>query len=165
MDRVRVLAMDHFSDQDLRALEADPRLDIRGFPISDSAQPAIRIMGRAGGPRSARIQRPGHRRGRLPLRGTGSSARCERLYLERAFDVILLPSDTFFYVRSLPAAAHALGIPVVVMQKETTISMHTMEEHSQEMRVEAPFVADWMTVCSDRHREFWMRAGADGALR
>ena len=39
-----------------------------------------------------------------------------------------------------------------------------MEEHSQEMRVEAPFLADWMTVCSARHREFWMRAGADGAL-
>jgi hypothetical protein len=39
-----------------------------------------------------------------------------------------------------------------------------MEEHSQEMRIEAPFVADWMTVCSERHREFWMRAGADGAL-
>ena len=26
-----------------------------------------------------------------------------RLYLEQAFDVIVLPSDTFFYVRSLPA--------------------------------------------------------------
>jgi hypothetical protein len=42
--------------------------------------------------------------------------------------------------------------------------VHTMDEHSQEMRVEAPFVSDWMTVCSERHREFWMRAGADGDL-
>ncbi len=87
-----------------------------------------------------------------------------RLYLERAFDVIILPSDAFFYVRTLPAAAHRLGIPVVVVQKETTVSYATMETFTKEVAAEAPFVSDWMTVCSDRQREFWMRAGADPAL-
>ncbi len=163
MDRFRVLAMDHFSDQDLRALEADPRLDIRRFPYQRLRQPAIRIMGRAVARGLHAYNSPDIAAARRRY-ATWLQREVERLYLERAFDVILLPSDTFFYVRSLPGAAHALGIPVVVMQKETTISVHTMEEHSQEMRVEAPFVADWMTVCSERHREFWMRAGTDGDL-
>jgi CDP-Glycerol:Poly(glycerophosphate) glycerophosphotransferase len=163
MERVRVLAMDHFSDQDLRSLEADPRLDIRRFPYQRLRQPAIRIMGRPVARGLHAYNDPQIADARMRY---ASWLRCEveHLYLERSFDVILLPSDTFFYVRTLPAAAHELGIPVFVMQKETTISVHTMEEHSREMRVEAPFVADWMTVCSDRHREFWMRAGADGSL-
>ena len=83
-----------------------------------------------------------------------------RLYLERAFDILVLPSDTFFYVRALPAAAHRLGIPVVVVQKETTVSEATMETFSREIRSEAPFISDFMTVCSARQREFWERAGA-----
>ena len=84
-----------------------------------------------------------------------------RLYLEWAFDVIALPSDTFFYVRALPDAAHSIGVPVVVVQKETTVSHATMAEHSRVLHDEAPFLADFMTVCSDRQREFWVRAGAD----
>jgi hypothetical protein len=163
MRRVRVLAMDHFSDQDLRALETDPALDIRRFPYQRLRTPAIRIMGAAvarglhayNDPDIA----PARRRYDAWLR-----RELRRLYLESAFDLIVLPSDTFFYVRTLPSAAHTLGVPVVVMQKETTISVHTMAEHSQEMRVEAPFVSDFMTVCSERHREFWVRAGVDPAL-
>ena len=83
------------------------------------------------------------------------------LYLERAFDILVLPSDAFFYVRTLPAAAHRLGIPVVVVQKETTVSQATMESFSKEVAAEAPFISDFMTVCSDRQREFWIRAGAE----
>ena len=38
-----------------------------------------------------------------------------------------------------------------------------MQTHSAEMRDAAPFIADHMTVCSERHRQFWVRAGAPGA--
>jgi hypothetical protein len=51
---------------------------------------------------------------------------------------------------------------VVVVQKETTISPDTMEDHSLIVGEFAPFVSDYMTVCSERHREFWLRAGVDG---
>jgi len=163
MHRLRVLAMDHFSDQDLRSLEADQRLDVRRFPYQRFRQPAIRIMGPAVA-RGLHAYNSPHIEAARGRYAVWLQREVERLYLERAFDVILLPSDTFFYVRNLPRAAHALGVPVVVMQKETTISVHTMEEHSQEMRIEAPFVSDWMTVCSERHRQFWIRAGADGRL-
>jgi hypothetical protein len=86
-----------------------------------------------------------------------------RLYLEKPFDIFVLPSDTFFYVRSLAGVTHELGIPVVVVQKETTISVATMDTHSVEVASDAAFTADLMTVCSERHRQFWLRAGADPA--
>ena len=68
----------------------------------------------------ARIQRPRLSAAARRRYAAWLDGEVRRLYLERAFDVIVLPSDTFFYVRTLPAAAHRLGLPVVVVQKETT---------------------------------------------
>lgn len=163
MQRLRVLALDHFFDQDLRALEAHPRLSVRRFPYQRLRGPALRILGNDVATGLDTYNRadlePARRRYAAWL-----VDEVRRLYLEQAFDVIVLPSDTFFYVRSLPDAAHALGIPVVVVQKETTVSVGTMQQHSADMRVAAPFLSDFMTVCSERHKEFWLRAGTDGSL-
>jgi hypothetical protein len=157
--RLSVLALDHFFDQDLRALEAHPRLDVRRFPYQRLRNPAIRIMGKGvtAGLRGYNDPALATQRDRY---ATWLAREVRRLYLERPFDLIVLPSDAFFYVRSLPAAAHRLGVPVVVVQKETTVSQATMEVFSQEVGTQAPFVSDFMTVCSDRQREFWIRAGA-----
>jgi hypothetical protein len=158
-DSVRVLAMDHFFAQDLDALEAHPLLEVRRFPYQRLRGPAIRMMGAAVASGLHAYNRPSLAPARERY-GAWLVREVRRLYLERAFDVMVIPSDTFFYVRSLPAAAHRLGLPVVVVQKETTISADTMEAHSAEMRGAAPFIADLMTVCSERHRQFWLRAGA-----
>jgi hypothetical protein len=85
----------------------------------------------------------------------------EDRFASAPFDAIVMPSDTFFYVRAAPAAAHALGVPLLVAQKETTISENTMREHAVELRRLAPPLADRMTVCSERHKRFWVRAGGD----
>ncbi len=162
MERLRVLALDHYFDQDLRALEANPRLNVRRFPYQRLRRPALRMLGGDVATGLDTYNRPDLE----PARGryaTWLAREVRRLYLEQAFDVIVLPSDTFFYVRSLPEAAHALDIPVVVVQKETTVSAGTMQAHSALMRSAAPFISDFMTVCSARHREFWLRAGADEA--
>ena len=158
MSTTRVLALDHFFDQDLRALEGHPRLQVRRFPYQQLRGRAVRIMGRRSLADCIPTTIPVSLR-HAPGTRHGSHARCERMYLERAFDVIVLPSDTFFFVRTLPAAAHRLGVPVVVVQKETTISQATMDVFSLEIGVEAPFVSDHMTVCSERQAEFWRRPG------
>lgn len=160
MDRIHVVALDHFFDQDLRALEAHPRLDVRRFPYQRLRGPAVRYMGKAvtHGLRAYNDAQIGPGRARY---AAWLAREVQRLYLERPFDVMVLPSDAFFYVRTLPAATHRLGIPTVVVQKETTISNATMSLFSREMGDEAPFVSDFMTVCSERQREFWARAGAD----
>jgi hypothetical protein len=163
MRALRVLALDHFFDQDLRALEAHPLLDVRRFPYQRLRRRAMRIMGEpvARGLDAYNDPKLAHARGRY---AAWLAREVHRLYLERAFDVLVLPSDTFFYVRTLPAAAHGLGLPVVVVQKETTISQATMHAFSEEVAAAAPFVSDFMTVCSDRQREFWIRAGTDPDL-
>jgi hypothetical protein len=84
----------------------------------------------------------------------------EDLWLEQPFDVFVAPSDSFFYLREAPHACHALGVPFVVVQKETTIAPWNMEQGSRELREHAPLVADHMTVCSERHRDYWLKAGA-----
>lgn len=160
MERLQVLALDHYFDQDLRALEAHPRLRVRRFPYQRLRGPALRMLGSAVATSLEAYNRADlEQERRRYARWLFGEVR--RLYLEQAFDVIVLPSDTFFYVRSLPSAAHALGIPVVVVQKETTVSVGTMQVHSANMRAAAPFISDFMTVCSERHMEFWRRAGAD----
>jgi hypothetical protein len=159
MERVRVLAMDHYFDQDLRSLEAYPRLEVRRFPYQRLRRPALRMMGKEVGTGLVAYNRPELQAARARY-ASWLTREVRRLFLERAFDVIVLPSDTFFYVRSLPDAAHSLGIPVVVVQKETTISQATMTDHSRIVRDEAAFIADFMTVCSGRQREFWLRSGA-----
>ena len=160
MKPVRVLALDHYFDQDLRALEAHPGLEVRRFPYRRLRTPAMRIMGQDVASGLQAYNQPGL----LAARGRYAAwlaREVRRLYLEWAFDVMVLPSDTFFYVRHLPVAVHRLGLPVVVVQKETTVSQPTMDVFSREVGVEAPFVSDFMTVCSERQREFWIRAGTD----
>jgi hypothetical protein len=163
MRSVRLLALDHFFDQDLRALEAHPRLEVRRFPYQPLRRRALRDMGDPVGRGLDAYNDPSLARARGRYAGWLARA-VQRLYLESAFDVLVLPSDTFFYVRTLPAVAHRLGLPVVVVQKETTVSQATMETFSREVGAAAPFISDFMTVCSDRQREFWIRAGADPDL-
>jgi hypothetical protein len=160
MRTTRVLALDHYFDQDLQALEGHPQLELRRIPYQRFRAPAVRMMGPAVGRGLRAFNEPHIATARLRY-ADWLVRDVERLYLESPFDVFVLPSDTFFYVRALPAAAHRLGIPVVVVQKETTISPATMDVFSRELRTEAPFVSDFMTVCSERQRSFWMRAGAE----
>jgi hypothetical protein len=161
MDRLRVLAMDHYFDQDLQSLEAHPRMEVRRFPYQRLRGPAMRVLGNDVATGLHAYNHPELAAARARY-AAWLKREVQRLYLERGFDVIVLPSDTFFYVRSLPDAAHSIGVPVVVVQKETTVSLATMADHSRVLHDQAPFIADFMTVCSDRQREFWVRAGAEG---
>jgi len=93
--------------------------------------------------------------------------RCRREveYLRKfyEFDLLLLPSDTFPYLRDIATVVQALGISVVVAQKETTISPDAMEAHSLEIGKYFPTIADHMTVCSEVHRDYWLRAGTEAS--
>jgi hypothetical protein len=85
----------------------------------------------------------------------------QTLYLRFPFDAVLSPSDTFFYVRALVTAAHDMGIPFIVLQKETTISPFTMIEDARTIGRTFPFISDLMLVCSERHKQFWLNTGAE----
>jgi hypothetical protein len=75
--------------------------------------------------------------------------------------LFIVPSDVFFYVRPLIAALKLLNVKTLVVQKETTITDFTMKEHAQEIEKWTPFMSDFMTVCSQRQKDFWVLSGAN----
>jgi glycosyltransferase involved in cell wall biosynthesis len=158
---MRLLVLDHFFDQDIDALvrAGGPEVDVRVWPYHDLRWEALRVFPEE----VATGLEPFARDEMAPLRERWA-LRLGRLLEERftraPFDAFVAPSDVFFYVRAAPQICHRLGVPFFVAQKETTISPHTMGEHAARVARWAPPVADHMTVCSERHREFWLRAGA-----
>ncbi len=82
------------------------------------------------------------------------------LYRLFPFDVFLSPSDTFFYIRDVIDACHELGVPFGVIQKETGVSVASLEKHASELRRWFPFKGDWMTTCSAKSLTFWVASGA-----
>ena len=159
---MRFLVLDHYFGQDIEALlaTAGDEIAFDVMPFEHLRAEALRVF-----PIEVATGLEAFARPELEPERTRYAAVLREILEDRftsaPFDGIVLPSDTFFYVRAAPVLAHALGVPLVVVQKETTISEHTMRVHSQSVRRYAPPVADRMTVCSERQREFWLRAGAD----
>lgn len=85
----------------------------------------------------------------------------ERILVAHRPNVFVVPSDSFFYLRPVIRRLQELGLPCVVVQKETTISPMVMQSHSEEVSEYVPFMSDWMTVCSERHKDFWIRSGSE----
>jgi hypothetical protein len=158
---VRLLVLDHHFEQDIDALRsaAGEATELRVVSYALFLTEAWRVFGReisadletyaaeVGGSRHAVWQRR--------LRGL-----LEDEFTRFPFDALVLPSDIFFYVRDAPAIVHDLGAAYFVAQKETTISPATFEDFLVRVSRYAPTLADRMTVCSERHREFWLRTGA-----
>jgi hypothetical protein len=156
-----MLVLEHHFAQDIEALRtaaAGDELDVIGYEALRAEALRVFPVEVASGLEAftrADLDRARHRYAAI-LREI-----LEDRFSKSAFDAVLAPSDTFFYVRSAPAVAHALGVPFLVAQKETTISEHSLREHAEQVRRFAPPLADRMTVCSERHKRFWLRAGGE----
>lgn len=157
---MRALVLDHFFGQDIAALRAalGPGEAIRTVHYGVLRTEALRVFGREVAVGLDGMSLPAFAAGRERW-----AARLRRLVEDEfaawPFDVVVLPSDLFFYVRDLPRACEPLGVPVLVVQKETTLSPATIERLSASIARHAPFSATAMTVCSERQRGFWLRAG------
>jgi hypothetical protein len=157
---VRLLVLDHYFRQDIESLEASADAELRVIDFSLLRDEAMRIFPAEVASGLEAFARPEYEAHRVRFANRLREL-MEELFSEEEFDAFVSPSDAFFYVRAAPEACHALGVPFFVVQKETTISDHTMRAHAETVRRFAPPVADYMTVCSERHRSFWLRAGAD----
>jgi hypothetical protein len=159
---VRLLVLNHYFDQDIESLRdaAGSHAELRVLSYAPIRAAALEIFPHevaTGLEAFARVDYAPYRRGfAIRLREI-----LEELFNEWEFDAFVAPSDVFFYVRAAPEACHSLGVPFFVAQKETTISDYTMRVHAETVRRYSPPIADHMTVCSERHRAFWLRAGAD----
>jgi hypothetical protein len=157
---MRLLVLEHHFAQDIEALQAaaGERLELDIVPYDLLRSEALRVLPEEVATGLQAFTAPelegARRRYAAILREI-----VEDRFAKAPFDAFVAPSDSFFYVRSAPAAAHPLGLPFIVAQKETTISEHTMREHAEQLRRYSPPLADRMTVCSERHKRFWVKAG------
>lgn len=152
--------MNHSFEHDIAALEAaSPEWDWRVVNLDLFAREATRVIGEEVTEHLGAYARPhlAERRAEYRRRLAGL---LEDLYLERPFDAFVAPSDSYFYLRDAPHACASLGVPFLVVQKETTIAPWNMEVGTKALREHAPLIARHMTVCSERHREYWERSGA-----
>ena len=157
---MRLLILDHFFAHDIEALAdaAGPGTSIRVMSSDELRAEALRIFPEevAGGLEAfTRDEFAEHRRRFAVRLGELLAEEMSR----GEFDAFVVPSDSFFYVRAAPEACRALGVSFFCVQKETTISPNTMVAHAEATRLHAPFIADHMVVCSERHKDFWVRAG------
>ncbi len=152
--------MNHSFEHDIAALAAaSPEWNWRVVNLDLFAREATRIMGGEVTEHLGAYARP-HLTERRAAWRRRLAGLLEDLYLERPFDAFVVPSDSYFYLRDAPEACAALGVPFLVVQKETTIAPWNMEVGTKALREHAPLIARHMTVCSERHREYWERSGA-----
>jgi hypothetical protein len=162
---LRILAFDHFFDQDLDALERRLRNDEAMLRLP--YQRLRRLAGQA-----------------FPERAfTGLDAAYEpdmdaawdnyrpavagfadRIIAAHRPAVFVPPTDAIFYLRPLIEALSERGVPTVVVQKETTLSESAMGDHARHVGQRVPFMSAHQAVCSERQRRFWINAGTDPSL-
>lgn len=158
---MKVLIINHCFDQDIDALLSAPSKEDFEFKIISPlyfSLRAARYFPEAVFQGLLEFHNPVYKNTRRKWEKKCKEALYE-LYRLFSFDVIVSPSDTFFYIRDTVKAARDLGIPFIVAQKETTISPFSMNEHSLSIGKLYPFISDYMSVCSKRHKDFWIAAG------
>lgn len=157
---MRFLVLDHHFAQDIDALRlgAGDGIELDLMPYDLLRSEALRVLPDEVGSGLEAFTRPETEGARHRYAAILREILEDR-FTRSPFDAVVVPSDTFFYVRSALAPVHALGVPFLVAQKETTISEYTMNEHAEQIRRFSPPLADRMTVCSERHKSFWVRAG------
>jgi hypothetical protein len=161
---LKFLVVDHFFGQDIEALRfASPACellvvspDLLGA-VARRIFPASVFLAEGGGEIFGRPELAEARR----RYDAQASEILESLYCEFPFDAVILPSDSIVYLRAWIPAAHRMGLPVVVLNKETTISPHTLTVESRVIGEFLPFISDLLLVCSENNRQYWLNAGAD----
>jgi hypothetical protein len=165
---MRLLLLEHFSKQDidglLTAIAAGRRpIETRVMNYQRLRNEVLKVIPDADDLQLEDYPRPERQAGwaayERHLEGV-----FEELYAEWPFDAFVAPSDIFPYVRVAKAACQRLGVPFFIVQKETTVAEGTMEEETVLIRDYTPFAGHHMTVCSERHREYWLRSGTDPDL-
>lgn len=161
---LRILAFDHFYSQDIDALRQglgpSDSLDVLAFErLGSTAAKIFPEVAFTGVSRAYQADMVEVWERYRPVAHRFAD------WVQAAYDpnVFVVPSDTFFYLRPVIERLRSAGVPTAVVQKETTISPDVMDLHSREVGRWVPYMSDVMTVCSQRHKDFWVRSGAPAA--
>ena len=158
-DRRSMLIINHFFDQDVRALAyADDcfnRVEIRAERLFKGARIFFR--------RDVQDLKAPYVT-EEPSNLADYRQECELIFerLRQRFNpsVIVVTSDNFYWVREFIHVARQAGVRVVVLDKEGVLTPHTFKDGARRTRDYAPFMSDHIYVYSDRQREYWKNIGA-----
>lgn len=158
---MRVLGIDHHCTQDFEALSyaARGRHEMRLLSADYFGWQARRYFPDSVWSGLREYHKPQYEAARRQWRDRAALILHE-LYRIFPFELIIAPADTFFYIRDFREAARQLGIPFVIVLKETTVPPIQMQREVFEVRELFPFVSDYLCLCSDRAKAFWVQAGA-----
>ena len=155
-----IVIVNHYFDQDIEALIAAHPRDVRIVivPADYWRTPAKAYFPKEVFRGLAPYWDPKHKRSRHLWREKAIKITQDLVNLFQV-DVVLAPSSNMFYLFDAIRYIKQAGIPFIVAQKETSITPHTLELHSEEIRKHTQAKPDLMTVCSVRQRDFWIKAG------
>ncbi|NBB79868.1 MAG: hypothetical protein GVY36_10545 [Verrucomicrobia bacterium] len=159
---MNALVFNHFFDHDITALERGKGIhQLHIIPFLYFRRRALRILGKR--IINGELEDYNKPENEEPRRAWKKKTReiFDELHSVFRVDIFIVPSDTFCYIRDFINCCKEKNIPVLVLQKETTISPYTMEHHSKRVGREFPFIADRMLLCSSRQKEFWLNAGTE----
>lgn len=72
---------------------------------------------------------------------------------------LIMPSDSFYWLREFIVACREVGIKVIVVDKEGMITPYSFENEPKRIRKLFPPIADYFFVWSRRQKDFWMNCG------
>lgn len=155
----RILIINHFFDQDIEAiLDANTRQRIFVLPYQ-----AIRELATIHLPQRCESDWNDYHDPALAPQRSAYRADLvqvvDRIEAAFPFDVVVTPSDMFFWIRELVPEVQSRGKPFVVIDKEGTITPHFFTSYARQILRENPFVSDHILVWSPRQEKFWQLAG------
>ena len=155
-----VLIINHYFDQDIRALE----LANREYNLVVVDGPRLFKGGKVlVGSGVQNLSEPYD--SETDMNRRRFQRECEIIFdqLRERFDfrLIITAGDLFWWIREFITVARMRGVKTVVLDKEGTRSPYAMTGESCRIRDNAPFISDHIYVWSDRQRRFWNHAGVD----
>ncbi|MFP8487469.1 hypothetical protein ACKGJO_00070 [Gracilimonas sp. Q87] len=156
-----VIIINHYFDQDIKAiLEANKLLAKFKLVVLDPSifQP-IRI-----------IYPSSVRKGEIPYmhKSFDKERRWSRKFSSYLFrwlkfiydiEIIISPSDIFYWYREFVLIANKEDIVTIVIDKEGIITPLYFEDHSKKIKNRYPLISNKIIVWSDRQKQFWIKAG------
>lgn len=157
-DRKTILVLNHFYDQDIRALiRANKDYNLVAIDAPTLFKGA-KIFFREDIQALNAPYKDEHLRNLQEYRQE-CTILFEALRKKFGVDLLVTASDIFYWVRELIGVARERGVKTVVLDKEGLISPSSFDAAAKRIRAFAPFISDHIFVWSERQRSFWQKIG------
>ncbi|MEP1034520.1 CDP-glycerol glycerophosphotransferase family protein [Ekhidna sp.] len=161
-----ILVINHFFDQDIAALKAaEDESSVHFFVIEPQKLFAPIISTFPHEIKFASIPYDDPTQTKNRRKASKISRYILKILLSKIpFDLILTPSDLYYWLREFIHTAKNQEIETIVLDKEGIISPHYYFHHAEKIKNLFPPISDQFIVWSDRQKSFWENVGISSSL-